>query len=82
MFSSISIGQLLIILAIVIVIFGTKKLRSLGGDVGGAIKNFKEAMNQDKADDKAEGCAPQALEQPQANQAKDADFAENERDKR
>jgi sec-independent protein translocase protein TatA len=36
--------QLLIVLGIVILIFGTKKLRNLGGDVGGAIKNFKSAM--------------------------------------
>ena len=40
-----SIWQLLIILAIVLVIFGAKKLRSLGGDLGGAIKNFKQSMN-------------------------------------
>lgn len=37
-------AQLLIVLAIVVLIFGTKKLRNLGGDVGGAIKNFKTAM--------------------------------------
>ena len=36
--------QLLIVLAIVILIFGTKKLKNLGGDVGGAIRNFKSAM--------------------------------------
>lgn len=36
--------QLLIVLGIVILIFGTKKLRNLGGDIGGAIKNFKGAM--------------------------------------
>ena len=52
MLSGISIWQLLIILAIVIMIFGTKKLRNLGGDLGGAIKSFKGAMNSDKEDDK------------------------------
>ncbi len=40
----ISIWQLLIILVIVLLLFGTKKLRNLGGDVGGAIKNFKQSM--------------------------------------
>jgi len=40
----ISVWQLLIILAIVLVIFGAKKLRNLGGDLGGAIKNFKQSM--------------------------------------
>ena len=42
----ISIWQLLIILAIVLVIFGTKKLRDFGGDLGGAIKNFKTSMKE------------------------------------
>ncbi|MEH6638766.1 MAG: Sec-independent protein translocase subunit TatA [Porticoccaceae bacterium] len=40
----ISMWQLLIILAIVLLIFGTKRLKNIGGDVGGAIKGFKDAM--------------------------------------
>jgi sec-independent protein translocase protein TatA len=40
----ISVTQLLIILAIVIVLFGTKRLRNLGGDLGGAIKGFRSAV--------------------------------------
>jgi len=40
----ISVWQLLIILAIVLVIFGAKRLRHLGGDLGGAVKNFREAV--------------------------------------
>ena len=47
----ISVWQLLIVLAILIVIFGTKKLRNIGGDLGGAVKGFKKAMN-DEGDDK------------------------------
>lgn len=47
-FGGISPWQLLIILAIVILIFGTKRLKSLGGDVGGAIKGFKKAMNEEE----------------------------------
>ncbi|MEW6646771.1 MAG: Sec-independent protein translocase subunit TatA [Pseudomonadota bacterium] len=39
-----SIWQLLIVLAIVILLFGTKKLRNIGGDLGGAIKNFRSSM--------------------------------------
>ncbi len=47
-----SIWHWLVILAIVLVIFGTKKLRNVGSDLGGAIKNFKQAMKEeaDKAD--------------------------------
>ena len=42
----ISIWQLLIILLIVVVLFGTKKLRNIGGDLGGAIKNFRQSMRE------------------------------------
>jgi sec-independent protein translocase protein TatA len=48
MFGGISIWQLLIILVVVILIFGTKKLRTLGGDLGGAVKGFKKAMNDEE----------------------------------
>jgi sec-independent protein translocase protein TatA len=43
----ISMWQLLIVLAIIILIFGTKKLRGMGGDIGGAVKGFKKAMSED-----------------------------------
>ncbi len=48
----ISIWQLLIVLGIVILLFGTKKLRNLGGDLGSAVKSFKGAM-KDGAEDAA-----------------------------
>ena len=47
----ISPWQLLIVLAIVALIFGTKKLRGIGGDLGGAIKGFKEALSDDSKKD-------------------------------
>ena len=50
----ISIWQLLIILAIVLLLFGTKRLRNMGGDVGTAIKNFKGAMNNEEKDERKE----------------------------
>jgi sec-independent protein translocase protein TatA len=40
----ISIWQLLIVLAIIILLFGTKKLRNIGGDLGNAIKGFRSAV--------------------------------------
>jgi sec-independent protein translocase protein TatA len=42
----ISIWQLLIVLAIVLVLFGAKRLRNLGSDLGGAIKGFRQAMRE------------------------------------
>jgi sec-independent protein translocase protein TatA len=47
----ISIWQLLIILLIVVVLFGTKKLRNIGGDLGGAIKNFRSSMRDGETEE-------------------------------
>ena len=46
----ISIWQLLIILVIVILLFGTKRLRGLGSDLGGAIKSFRSAVKEGEED--------------------------------
>jgi len=43
-FGGIGIGSLILIVLIVVLLFGTKKLRNVGGDVGGALKNFRKAM--------------------------------------
>lgn len=43
----ISIWQLLIVLAIVVMIFGTKRLKNIGADLGSAIKGFKKSMSDD-----------------------------------
>ena len=48
----ISIWQLAIIAVIVVLLFGTKKLRNLGGDLGSAVKGFKSAIGDEKSDDK------------------------------
>lgn len=48
----ISIWQLVIILVIVVLIFGTKRLKGMGGDLGGAIKGFKEAVSSNDKDAK------------------------------
>ncbi len=56
----ISIWQLLIILAIVLVLFGAKRLRGIGSDLGGAIKGFRQAMKEEDAptDDEKIGKQP------------------------
>ena len=46
-FGGISIWSLLLILAIVILLFGTKKLRNVGADLGGAIKSFKKSVKDE-----------------------------------
>lgn len=48
------IWHLLIILVIVLLLFGTKRLKTLGGDLGGAIKGFKKAMSDEEAEANSE----------------------------
>ena len=48
-FGGISIWQLLIILLVVLVLFGSKKLRSIGSDLGQGIKGFKKAINDEES---------------------------------
>ncbi len=52
-FGGISFWQLLIVLAIIILVFGTKKLRNIGKDVGGAVHGFRNAMKDGETEDKA-----------------------------
>ncbi len=63
----IGIWQLLIILLIVVMLFGTKKLRNLGSDLGGALKGFKTAIKDDEAEqseesDEAESAAGETID--------------------
>ena len=65
----ISPWSLLIILVIVVVIFGTKRLRNAGGDLGGAVKNFKDSMKEgaDKVNAKREAIDDAADDVIEAN---------------
>lgn len=51
-FGGISLWSLLLILAIVVLLFGTKKLRHIGTDLGGAIRGFKQAMDEGQTEDR------------------------------
>lgn len=55
---SFSIWHWLIVLVIVMLVFGTKKLRNVGQDLGGAVKGFKEGMKEASADKPAESAQP------------------------
>lgn len=65
--SGISIWQLLIVLAIVVMLFGTKRLRTLGGDLGSMIKGFKNSMSSDETK-KEEEEAQKALDSKNLDQ--------------
>ena len=57
---SFGIPELLVVLAIVLLLFGTKKLKSVGSDLGGAIKGFKKAMNSDEEPSQLEADKPES----------------------
>ncbi len=56
---SFSIWHWLIVLVIVMLVFGTKKLRNVGSDLGGAVKGFKEGMRDGTAEKSADTAEPQ-----------------------
>ncbi|MEO6698966.1 MAG: twin-arginine translocase TatA/TatE family subunit [Paraperlucidibaca sp.] len=65
MFSGLSLPHILLLLVIVVLLFGTSKLKNLGKDLGGAIKGFKESMNGD------DDATPKAPEQKVSHQPHD-----------
>ncbi len=70
----ISIWQLLIVLVIVLLLFGTKKLRNLGSDLGGAVKGFKGAMKdgaKEEEPEKLESAESTAVEQDAVTKERD-----------
>jgi sec-independent protein translocase protein TatA len=73
----ISIWQLLIILAIVLVLFGAKRLRNVGSDLGGAIKGFKQAMKEGEEESGDE----QKLESKDEGRVIDSEVTGRDKDK-
>ena len=76
-FGGISLWQLLIVLLIVVLIFGTKRLKSLGGDLGGALKSFRTAMDSDE--EAAKDGSAEAKPRLETTEP-DAEFAEQRRE--
>ncbi|HIP75846.1 MAG TPA: twin-arginine translocase TatA/TatE family subunit [Psychromonas hadalis] len=70
----ISVWQLAIIAVIVILLFGTKKLRGIGGDLGGAVKGFKKAMSDD--DSAKEKTESKSAEKSTVEDKSDANFSD------
>ncbi|MBS3803464.1 MAG: twin-arginine translocase TatA/TatE family subunit [Oleiphilaceae bacterium] len=72
----ISIWQLLIVLGIVVLLFGTKKLRNMGTDLGGAIRGFKKSMGDD---DDTKDKTTESLENKSEGQVYEARDAQSEK---
>lgn len=70
---SFSIWHWLIVLLVVVVIFGTKKLRNIGSDLGGAVRGFKEGMKGANEDADAAAAPPQQVTTAQRNDANTVD---------
>ena len=77
----ISIWQLLIILAIVVMLFGTSRLRNIGGDLGNAIKGFRDSMKQDKPESETVNAAVEREESPTESAGSTAAREERHHDK-
>jgi sec-independent protein translocase protein TatA len=70
---SFSIWHWLIVLVIVLLVFGTKKLRNIGGDLGGAVKGFKEGMKEEMKED-----APKLNESAEQGRTIDAEVKDKQ----
>jgi sec-independent protein translocase protein TatA len=75
---SFSIWHWLIVLVIVLLVFGTKKLRGLGSDLGGAVKGFKEGIKEASSDEQAATDSTPPPQQQAPQQVKDAQTIEGE----
>ena len=70
---SFSIWHWLVVLLIVVMVFGTKKLRNMGGDLGGAVKGFKDGMKDGGKTDEEKAAAAAAAPAGQVSHAQTAD---------
>lgn len=75
-FGGISIWQLLIVLVIVLLLFGTKRLRNIGSDLGNAVKGFKNSMSQGEAE--SESATPE-IEKREEGEVIDAEAVKEEK---
>ncbi len=71
---NIGFKEILLILVVVLLVFGTKKLKNIGSDLGGAVRGFKKAMSDGESEEKAGQAA--AAKQIEGGSAKDAEFPE------
>ncbi len=76
-FGGISPWSLLLILLIVVMIFGTKRLKNVGGDLGSAIKSFKKSM----ADGQEESAEPKSLDADDKARVVEGKVADTSKDK-
>lgn len=74
-----SVTQLIVILAIVLVLFGAKKLRNIGGDLGGAIKNFRQSVKDGEADEETKSNAQNRVDHGEPGRIIEAEVVNKDR---
>ncbi|MEJ8567819.1 Sec-independent protein translocase subunit TatA [Elongatibacter sediminis] len=78
----ISMWQLVVLLLIVVLVFGTKRLRNMGSDLGAAVKGFRKGMNEEKDADaerlEADAIGADATTSPNASDTSDTERSGNE----
>ncbi len=74
-----SVTQLLVILAIVLVLFGAKKLRNIGGDLGGAIKNFRHSVKEGETEDETKPHIQNRVDQVDSGRVIEAEVVTKDR---
>lgn len=77
-----SITELLLIAFIVLILFGTKKLRNIGGDLGSALRDFKKALHEEPKSTPPASQAPDLGKPADAEKLADAQFHAEPQDKR
>jgi sec-independent protein translocase protein TatA len=78
MVGGISGWQLMILLLIVVLVFGTKRLRNIGSDLGSAVKGFRKGMEDESSTDDPDQLAPAEMAAADADADADADEKEND----
>ncbi len=81
MLGNISIWQLLIILAIIVLLFGTKKLRGIGSDLGSAVRGFRNSIKDDQEQPDEPAATVQLSDQAKADAEKTGTAATAPKDK-
>lgn len=80
-FGGIGPGSLILILIIVILLFGTKRLRSMGSDLGSALKNFKKSVKDGGQADEEEGTEQNKIDSQAQKTVIEGEASQKEKDK-
>ena len=79
-FGGIGPGSLILILIIVILLFGTKRLRSMGSDLGSALKNFKKSVKEGQSDEEGNE-SKEKIEDQASKSVIEGEVTEKDKDK-